>query len=106
MAPDFLRSVIHESMKLPARVWIETGRGLFDDDFSDELDRIEAPTRILWGDADAFCPRSDQHHLVRSIPDASLSVHPGAGHALHWERPQTLADELLDFLSVTRPSGP
>ena len=102
--PDFIRSVIHESLKLTARVWIETGRGLFDDDFSDELDRIAAPTLILWGDADAFCPRADQHHLRRSIVGARLSIHRGAGHGLHWEDPTALVDELLAFLASHRPT--
>ena len=102
--PGFMRSIVHESLKLPADVWKQAARGMLEDDFSQELDRVEARTRILWGDADVFSPRSDQARLVRSIAKADLSVHPGAGHALHWERPQALVAELQEFLTSPRPA--
>lgn len=104
--PNVLESAIHESLKLSAAIWKATGRGLFDDDFSDDLDRIAVRTRVIWGDRDTMSPHADQLHLVRAIPDASLSIHAGAGHGVHWENPQALVDELLEFLAAGRSSQP
>lgn len=99
VAPGVLESAIHESLKLSADVWKQTGRGLFDDDFSDDLHRIRARTRVIWGDRDSMSPRADQVHLVRAIPNATLSIHRGAGHAVHWENPDILVEELIAFLA-------
>ena len=44
--PEFLETIVQENLKVPARVWIETTRGLLDDDSADELSRITAPTLI------------------------------------------------------------
>ena len=99
VAPGVLESAIHESLKLSADVWKQTGRGLFDDDFSDDLHRIGARTRVIWGERDSMSPHADQAHLVRAIPDATLSIYRGAGHGVHWEDPDILVDELLEFLA-------
>ena len=59
----FLESMVQENLKVPARVWQETFKGLLDDDSFGELDKIDAPTVIVWGDRDAFLPRADQERL-------------------------------------------
>jgi non-heme chloroperoxidase len=102
---EFLESVVQENLKVPARVWIETTRGLLDDDSVDELDRITAPTLILWGDQDAILPRSDQEALASAIPNARLVIYPGSGHALYWEEPQRVAHDLVAFAQSLGWSG-
>ncbi len=79
--PAFLETVVQESLKVPARVWRAAFEGFLQDDFSREVQKIKAPTLIVWGDQDAFCPRSDQDTLVRAIAGSQLVVYPGAGHA-------------------------
>ncbi len=37
-----------------------------------------------------FAPRSDQE----TIAGSRLVVYPGAGHAFHWEEPESVADDL------------
>jgi hypothetical protein len=74
----FLDMVVTESLKVPARVWRDAFEGFLEDDFSDELDAIEAPTLILWGDRDALAPRRDQDIALAAIPDATLIVYEGA----------------------------
>jgi pimeloyl-ACP methyl ester carboxylesterase len=95
--PDFLDVVVQESLKVPARIWRTALAGLMEDDFVREIDRIKTPTRILWGDHDALCPRSDQEALLRAIAGSQLVVYEGAGHALHWEEPERFAADLVDF---------
>jgi pimeloyl-ACP methyl ester carboxylesterase len=60
--------------------------------------RIEAPTLILWGEAD---PSLDIR-LLDELPNhvAQVVVHriPGAGHFAHWEEPERTTRELVAFL--------
>jgi pimeloyl-ACP methyl ester carboxylesterase len=79
-------------------VWREAFEGFLEDDFADELDAIEAPTLLLWGDRDALVPRHDQDVALTTVPDAALIVYEGAGHAVHWEQPQRLASDLVAFV--------
>jgi pimeloyl-ACP methyl ester carboxylesterase len=94
----FFEDVVAESLKVPARVWRAAFEGFLEDDFSGELYKIEAPTLIVWGDQDAFCPLSDQERLMAEIRGARLVVYTGAGHALHWEQPGRFAFELTGFI--------
>jgi non-heme chloroperoxidase len=98
--PAFLETVVQESLKVPARVWRAAFEGFLQDDFSRELEKIKAPTLIVWGDQDTFCPRSDQDTLVRAIAGSQLVVYPGAGHALHWEQPERFASDLVTFVET------
>jgi non-heme chloroperoxidase len=81
---SFLETVVEESLKVPARVWRAALEGLLEADHSVGLYKIKAPTLIVWGDRDAFCPRSDQEALRAAITGSRLLVYTGAGHALHW----------------------
>jgi non-heme chloroperoxidase len=96
----FFEVVVDESLKVPARVWRAAFEGFLEDDFSGELDKIKSPTLIVWGDQDAFCPSSDQERLAKEIRGAQLVVYAGCGHALHWERPDRFASDLLAFIET------
>jgi non-heme chloroperoxidase len=99
ISPAFLGTVVQESLKVPARVWRAAFEGFLEDDFASELDKIEAPTLLVWGARDTLCPRHDQHVLLRAIPGARLVVYERAGHALHWEEPERFAADLVAFVN-------
>ncbi len=94
----FLESMVQKSLEVPARVWRATLEGLLEDDSSRELDKIKAPTLIVWGDQDAFLPRSDQEALAAAIKGSRLLVYPGAGHTFYWEEPARIASDLVAFI--------
>jgi len=96
--PDFLETVIAESLKMPARVWRAVLRALMDEDFSVELGRIASPTCIIWGDKDAITGRDEQEALAASIRGARLIVHANGGHSPHWENPGRAAAEIVAFM--------
>lgn len=96
--PDFLETVVRESLKVPARVWKAAFQGLLEGDFPGELGKIKAPALIVWGDQDAYCPRNDQETLRVAIGGSRLLIYPGAGHALHWEEPEHFAADLTAFV--------
>ncbi len=99
--PDsFLETIVAENRKVPARVYQAAWPGIRDFDVSGDLHRIEAPTLIVWGDHDRVpvAARAAQDELVNAIPEATLLIHEGAGHSLHWEKPQRFADDLASWL--------
>lgn len=96
--PAFLETVISESLKLPARVWRDMFTALANADLETGLNEIQAPTLILWGDQDVYCPRADQEYLAETIPNATLTIYEGVGHSLQWEDPQRVAADLVAFI--------
>ncbi|HST23412.1 MAG TPA: alpha/beta hydrolase [Blastocatellia bacterium] len=93
----FLETVVEESRKTPARVWRATLEGLLEADHSAELYKIKTPTLIVWGDQDAYCPRSDQEALREAITGSRLLAYTSAGHAVHWEYPERFAADVAAF---------
>jgi pimeloyl-ACP methyl ester carboxylesterase len=93
----FLETVVEESLKVPARVWRAALEGLVENGHSELLSRIEAPTLIVWGKQDLFCPRSDQEALQAAITGSELMTYPRAGHGLHWDEPERFAADIAAF---------
>ncbi|HYH10731.1 MAG TPA: alpha/beta hydrolase [Thermomicrobiales bacterium] len=98
--PALVEMVVRESLRLPARVWQEVMNGFIDDDSSEHIEAISAPTLIIWGDQDSVSPRGEQDDLLARIPNARLIVYAGTGHAVHWEQPQRAAIDLVDFIDL------
>jgi pimeloyl-ACP methyl ester carboxylesterase len=106
LPPAQLEQVIAESRKVPLRVWRAGLDGLLDAEPPTEAGLITAPTRILWGDRDTYCPRGEQLLLADAIPGAELLVYEGTGHALHWEEPARAAADIAAFVSPRGPLRP
>ena len=96
--PALVDTAVRESLKVPARVWRAAFEGFFEDDFIGELDRIAAPTLIVWGERDSLCRRADQDALRAGIRGSRLLTYEQAGHALHWEEPARFAADLTAFV--------
>jgi pimeloyl-ACP methyl ester carboxylesterase len=63
----------------------------FDDD---DLGRLRMPTALLWGEKDGLFRLDAARAMAAALPDATLQVLPGCGHALHLEHPRRLAAAL------------
>ena len=98
LSNDFFKTVLKESLRLPAHVWQQVMAEMMSPDVAVELKKIKTPTLILWGDKDFF-PRSEQDALVSALPNAVLKVYKDTGHALHWERPEAFATDLKTFIN-------
>jgi pimeloyl-ACP methyl ester carboxylesterase len=98
--PEFLDTVVGESLKLPARVWKAALAPYVDPsfDFTDAVRSIRVPTLIIWGDRDAFTRRAEQDELAASIAGSRLAIYEGGGHSPHWEEPERFARDLVEFL--------
>ncbi|MHC2991364.1 hypothetical protein OB13_07140 [Pontibacter sp. HJ8] len=69
-----------------------------DQDNLHKLARIQAPTLILWGEADAWVPVRDATRFLQGIKGAQLKLYPGAGHIPMEELPQETAQDAVRFL--------
>ena len=69
-------------------------------DASAALGRIGAPTLVLHGTADAFCPTGNADLLVAGIAGAALQLFEGARHAYFLEHRAAASAAVLAHLAV------
>ena len=62
-----------------------------------DLERLKVPTLILVGELDQKFAEIGQK-AARQFPDVRLAVVPGAGHAVHLERPDAWLEAVLGLL--------
>ncbi len=97
--PDEVHKVeLEDAGAVPARVWREAFEARLELDLASELDRISAPTLIVWGDQDTHALREEQQAMLDAMHDARLLVYEGAGHSLHLEEPARLAADVAAFV--------
>ena len=101
LPPGFLDRVVAESRVVPRHVWDAAIGGLAAEAPA-PLDRVRAPTLVLWGDRDAVFGRPAQDALLAALPGATRIVYEGTGHALHWEEPERFVRDVRAFLSTPR----
>jgi pimeloyl-ACP methyl ester carboxylesterase len=64
----------------------------------------EAPTLIIWGDADPIIPVEHAHDAHASIPGSRLEIFEGVGHYPHCEAPERFVEVLSEFIETTVPA--
>jgi non-heme chloroperoxidase len=98
VAPELLAELARETMKVPARVWKHMFAELLRYTDMAELERIDAPTLLVWGDADPIVTSDMQHVLAGRIRGIDLVTYPGVGHAPRWEDPVRFAADITAFV--------
>lgn len=63
------------------------------------VERIAAPTLLLWGDNDPISPLAVGEHLAARLPQARLHVVKGGGHDLAETRADEVAPMIAAFLA-------
>jgi len=61
------------------------------------LERIEAPTLLMWGEQDGMIPFANSADYLRALPHGTLAALPGIGHLPQEEAPATVGI-LREFL--------
>ncbi|SEH61599.1 alpha/beta fold hydrolase [Magnetospirillum fulvum] len=83
------------------RAYLRAARALRTEDLStrmDEIERLDTPTLIVWGENDVFQPLRYGQRLVAAMPNACLAILDQAGHFLPEDAPERLVSQILDFL--------
>lgn len=63
-----------------------------------ELERLEIPVLILWGEDDPFLPVTLAERLSDALPMSSLALVPGCSHFLPEDAPETIAPLMFEYL--------
>lgn len=69
------------------------------------LPSLHVPTLLIWGKHDRIMPSRIGKRYLRLLPDAQMTVIPGAGHSPHLERPDEFAARLQDFIAQLTPDA-
>lgn len=64
------------------------------------LDRVQAPTLVLWGENDGKAPRSLAEALAEGIAGAEIRDIPRAGHLANLENPKDFLSAIHDHLAT------
>ena len=62
------------------------------------------PTMLVWGEKDRIIPVSHAEAAHQEMPGSRLEVISKAGHFVQLERPERVAELILDFLATTQPA--
>jgi pimeloyl-ACP methyl ester carboxylesterase len=62
------------------------------------------PTMLLWGENDRVIPASHALAAHDEMPGSRLEILAGAGHFVQLEKPDLVAELILDFLATTKPA--
>jgi non-heme chloroperoxidase len=101
LEPEVIDRLADELLKVPARVWMQMFGDLSEYDDLHELDRIAAPTLLIWGDADRLVTRDMQTELGTRIPSAEVLVYATVGHTPRWEDPARFAQDVASFVAAS-----
>jgi pimeloyl-ACP methyl ester carboxylesterase len=72
----------------------------------DRLERIEAPTLVVWGELDRLVPLRDADRFVEAIgPNARKLVYADTGHVAMFERPARFNADVDAFIAQDDPVG-
>lgn len=83
-----------------SRNWFYATSMAMADSVLDEVDRIEAPVRMLWGSHDYGMPPSQGKALVKRLKKGELEIVEGCGHAMATERPEYVLEEARKWFGV------
>lgn len=82
-----------------ARVYAQVARAVADYNFTEELEKVRAPTLVMVGDKDVMTPPGGSVIISRRIPEAELQILPGLGHGLDQQDPKQVVELVGDFLA-------
>ncbi len=63
---------------------------LVNERYDDALGALRCPVELVWGDDDAEAPPAVARAIVAAVPQAVLTVCPGAGHLIPLTAPEPL----------------
>lgn len=98
---EFLRRQRRDAAAIPVRVWLAIlDQGLNLRDLQTDLQRIRAPTLLIWGGLDNLFGARDRCSLRKALPQAEVRLFEKLGHNAYWEDPRAVASAINAFLAV------
>jgi pimeloyl-ACP methyl ester carboxylesterase len=79
-SPRFFATLSYDALRAGPTTLLRSARDLLRQQATLDLEAIQAPTLLIWGELDAIVPVSVGYELRRLIPDARLLVLKDASH--------------------------
>jgi pimeloyl-ACP methyl ester carboxylesterase len=95
----FFERIIAESLKLPARLWVELLGAVINYDDVSELNRIAARTLLLWAIGMHSFPGLISNAFLLPSRARGCEFYPEIGHCPNWECPGDVAADIVAFMS-------
>ena len=94
---DFISMAKYEASWLPLEAWRSIGGSL-----AEPQDLKDIPAMVIYGEEDYLMGKSVRDDFVEAYGDSVEYIcHAGYGHNLHWENPEMISEEILDFFDRT-----
>ena len=100
--PDVLVRGYREATTLARLAW---NPYLYNPKLERRLQRITAPTLVVWGAQDAFLPPAYGEAYARAVSGAALRTVADCGHLVPYERTAEFVELASEFLSQPPPSA-
>lgn len=94
----YVQDRVRDGTAMPARAWQASLEGLCRSAPPTGAVTFAAPTLIPWGARDTALTWEQEQLLAAAIADARLIAYEDTGHLVLWERPESVAADLLAFL--------
>ena len=89
----------YQMLRLSSRIGFKPPY-FYNHSLKNRLHRISSPTLVIWGEHDHMVPRAHGETYAEQIRNSrELMVIPGAGHSAHVEKPDEMANLVLDFMA-------
>jgi pimeloyl-ACP methyl ester carboxylesterase len=92
--------LVADAWRAGPRTILTAARELMAADISPKLERIEAPTLLVWGEDDPLVPLDHGRRLLERLHDADLVVIRAAGHNVMLDSPEEFNHVVLGFLET------
>lgn len=95
---EFFEQLVDEAFGASRAVFKDNLKAMAEMNLTDALPGLRVPTLIIWGEQDAWIPRTAVEDIHRGISGSQLRIVPGVGHSLNVERPDQFVSTMVEFL--------
>jgi pimeloyl-ACP methyl ester carboxylesterase len=100
--PDVIVRGYREATTLARLSW---NPYLYNPKLERRLQRVTAPTLVVWGQQDSFLPPAYGEAYARTIPGAALRLVPDCGHFVPYEQTAAFVDLVAEHVVRHRPAA-